>query len=330
MKLAKFLYHCRTIILLIGIQSCRPAQVINVRSKFDSDKKKLALTLDLIGNDKYKYDLDIKLSTKNLDYKISPNEISPKHINIGPSNDLSFTIISKSEILNDNFFLVKMTPKRRKHELNNSEISSIKSDTNKTIVDQLINPAFNYAATNKSFLSLGSNFLSNYPTVNYSNLTIGYGHIYSKMGYYIEIGGTLSTPLNTTLQNDKKSVITTHSDSYYYSFTNKSTIDRLSFSSGAMIRIAPSWIGLIGIGYGKRNEYWQVEEVVSSGTSYVKTLKYSQYVSGTFNGPQLQIGALIDFNKTHLKLNANLIPQTGNYTSSAPYIDAGISFGVNL
>ena len=148
-----------TIILLIDIQSCRPAQVINVRSKFDSDKKKLALTLDLIGNDKYKYDLDIKLSTKNLDYKISPNEISPKHINIRPSNDLSFTIISKSEILNDNFFLVKMTPKRRKHELNNSEISSIKSDTNKTIVDQLINPAFNYAATNKSFLSLGSNFL---------------------------------------------------------------------------------------------------------------------------------------------------------------------------
>lgn len=318
------------LLLLVCMQSCKPAKVVNVASKFDADTKKLALTFDLIGNERNKYDLDIQLSSKSYDYKIQQNEISPKSINIKPVSNLSFTIISKSAILQDNFFLVKLTPKRRKHELNNSEISSIKSDTNKTIIDQLINPEFNYAATNKSFLSLGSNFLSNYPSINYSNLTIGYGHIYSKMGYYFEFGSTLNTPIGTSLQNDKKNVISNHPTINYYSFTNNKTIERLSFASGALIRIAPSLIGLIGIGYGKRNEFWQVEEIINTGTSYIKSLKYSQYVLGSFNGPQLQIGVLIDFNKTHLKLNANLLPQTGNYSSSVPFIDAGISFGVNL
>lgn len=330
MKLAQYLYVLFTIIPLVGLNSCRPAQVVNVRSNFNAETKKLALTFDLIGNHKNKYDIDIKLTAKDLEYKISQNEISPKQINIGPANDLTFTILSKSEILNDNFFLVKLTPRRRKFELNEKEILAIKTDTNKTIQDQLVNPIMNYAASNKSFLYLGSNIMSNYPSTNYANLHVGYGHIYTKLGYYFELGSTLSSQISSNIKNDNKSVISTHPSINYYSFTNNYRVDRIYLNAGALIRVIPSVIGMVGIGYGKRTEYWEVEEIINAGNSYLRSVKLSEYVNASFNGPQFQVGALFDFNRTNIKISANILPQTSQYISPAPYLEGGVSLGISL
>lgn len=323
-------YFVVAIVLCMLNQNCMPAKVVNVKSHFDSKKKKLELTMDLIGNDKYKYDLDIRLTNDTFDYKILQNEISPKSINIIPANDLSFQIYTKSSIFNENFFLVKLTPKRRKRDLNEIEIAAIQSDTNKTIPDQLINPNIIQSAFNKTFINIGSNFLSNYPTINYNNVLLGFGHIYNKIGYYVEVGSTLNSPTNTPIKNSFQKVISVHPNTTYYSFTQNKKIERLTISSGALIRVAPSVIGIIGVGYGRRNEFWEVEELINSGSGYRRSIKYSQYVSSSFNGPQLQIGSIIDFNKTHIKFVVNVLPQTGKYLSPAPLIDGGISFGLNF
>jgi hypothetical protein len=330
MKLAHYLFTFLTSILLFTIQSCRPAQVLNVRSNFNTETKKLSLKVDLIGNPKNKYDLDIKLAANNLEYKILQNEISPKQINIGPANDLAFTIISKSEILNDNYFLVKLKPKRRKLELTQQEVLAIKADTNKSIQDQLINPTVNFAATNKSFVYFGTNPLNNFSSTNISNLSLGFGHIYSKMGYYFEVGSTLSQPINSNIKNNKKNVISDHSSNIYYSFTNNKRIDRSYLIAGALIRIVPSVIGSIGIGYGKRTELWEVEEIITSGNSYDRSIKFSENVNSSFRGPQLQLGVLFDFNGTNIKISTNFLPQTGQYISPAPYLECGISLGINI
>ncbi len=328
--MADFLYSLFALCILFSIQGCRPARVVNVRSNFNTESKKLALKIDLKGNPKKKYDLDIRLAAKDLEYKISANEISPKQINIGPGNDLSFTIISKTEILNDNYFMVKLTPKQRKFDLSEQEIITIKADTNKSIQDQLINPTFNFALTNKSFVYLGSNPFSNYPVINYANLTLGFGHIYSKLGYYIEVGSTLSKPLVSNLKNNNKSVISAYSSNIYYSFTDKYQVDRMYINTGALIRIAPFVIGSIGIGYGKRTENWEVEEIIISGNNYVRSNKFSEYVNASFNGPQLQLGVLFDFNRTNIKISTNILPQTGQFISPAPYLEGGIGIGLTF
>jgi hypothetical protein len=330
MKLVKYVFTLSSIYLILTFQSCKPAQVVNVRSNFDEEKKKLSLTFDLIGNEKNKYDLDFLLSSKESEYILGLNEISPKQINIGPANNLTFTVKSQSPILNDNFFLVKMTPKRRKKELNEIEIATIKSDTNKTIQDQLINPRINFSASNKSFLYLGNSFLANYPAINYSNLLLGIGHIYTKMGYFVEIGSTLNTPTNSTIQNNNQRVISEYPSNNYYSFTNNIRVDRSFINVGTLIRIIPSVIGTIGLGYGKRKEFWEVEEIINSGSSYIRSTKYSEYVINSFNGPQIHIGALIDLNQANIKISANILPQMSQKLSPEPYIDSSISFGFNF
>jgi len=284
----------------------------------------------LIGNTKYNYDLEIKLASNDLEYKISSNEISPKQINIGPAKDLSFTILSKSEILKDKYFLVKLTPKRRSMDLNEQEILAIKTDTNKSIHDQLVNPLFNFSATNKSFLYVGTNPITNYTTTNYANLHIGFGHIYSKLGYFVEVGSTLTQPLVSNLKNDSKSVISVYQSNTYYSFTENKRVDRSYVNVGALIRIIPNVMGSIGIGYGKRSEYWEVTEIINSGNSYIRSAKFSEYVNASFNGPQLHLGALFDFNRTNIKVSANILPQTSQYNSPAPYVDGGVSLGFNF
>ncbi len=328
MKVAQNLYSFFVVCLLFSIESCRPAQIVNVRSNFNAETKKLALTIDLIGNNKNKYDLDIKLAANDLEYIVPQNEISPKQINIGPTNDLSFTIISKSEILNDKYFLLKLTPKRRKLDLSEQEILAIKADTNKSIHDQLKNPILDFAATNKSFLFLGTNSLNNYSLTNFTNLNIGFGHIYSKIGYYIEVGSTLSQPLVSNLKNNNKNVISAYSNNIYYSFTNNKHVDRMYINTGALIRIVPHVIGSIGLGYGKRTELWEVEEIIASGNNYLRSNKFSEYVNASFNGPQFQLGVLFDFNRSNLKISTNFLPQTGQYISPAPYLEGGISLGI--
>lgn len=324
---------CRFFLLFIclNFMRCNSGKVTNLKTTINSQQNQLKLDFDLTGSKKTKYDVKISLVDDKLNsYLLGLNEISPKPINVFPSNGMSYNITTNSEILKQKYFLVKLRSSKRKNALTIEEKIFIQKDSIKPFEGQFEDPIARKIQSNIKILNLGVLPISNFGVINDPTLNLTFSHLYEKNGFYLSIKGTTNNVTNAFLETNNSYVISPPLANTYYSFTNKINSNRYSITIGGLHRIARNLIGTYGLGYGVRNLYYEVQET-SYGIIKTSALKHAKNLDQSYSGAEFEAGILFVSEKFNVNFSGSLLGITNNSNlTNGVYADFTVGIGFNF
>ena len=311
--------------LALLFEGCVSSKVSNIQSVRNEDRSSLDVSLDLLGDNKYKYDIIFKLKDekKTRQSIVSLSDISPKPINLNPGQNLNFKIRSKSDILKEDYFFLEVQSKKRIENLNKSELSFISKDTCKTIQDQL--SVKNIRKLTNNVINLGWIPFDSFGKTKSQNVNLYYSYIKNKWGIYLSGKAAIGNSINTKIECNNLNIITENYNNYF--FTKNISSDRAALTIGAIYKINSAIYYTLGMGYGSRNLYWEAKDSNVSTAKYI----YAKNVNRSYSGLELESGIVVSLNKINLRMNVGLLGLTNKSTNSPSfYSDLSLGMGFNF
>lgn len=238
-----------------------------------------------------------------------------------PSGDYAINFIPLNKQVSEPVSTPSLVEKKEQMQVSKEQSKNVK------IVKQeetKINIITNFKS---NFLSIGITPVDLSGKQSSKTFTIQYGKLFGNYGLAMSFKYAFGSSISTSYESDNFQITNYITSTKYYKFNGNYATNRLAIIPSALLHLTDQLLVNIGLGYGKRELFWGIDEYSMAGTP--TSTNWSKNMNASQSGVELEGGIKYIGNKLNLHIGYNylgLIKLKGQGTFSDVWLGIGYNF----